>query len=170
MGIVRCAEYLAIWGIISFIVGRLLPKKFSFDKFPFASFKFENNGKIYKKIGISKWQSKVPDMSRIFKKTMPAKKIENRPDAEKIYDMIQETCIAEMVHFVLIFCGIRCFWLWPGKGGAICFLLNLIGNAVFIVIQRYNRPRFVSLLKKQKRIGAFEERKEKPSACLDFKL
>lgn len=165
MGFLSCAEHLAFSGIVFFVLGRILPKKFRFEKFPFAPFEFENGGKIYKKIGISKWQKKVPDMSRIFRKIMPAKKIEKRPEAEEILVMIQETCMAEFVHFMLIISGTVCLGLWPGIGGRVCFYLNTFGNMVFIVIQRYNRPRLVSVLKRKKTAKKKLGEKEGKAEC-----
>lgn len=166
MGILKCIIYLATLGIVSFIVGRIMPKNFNYDKFPFAPFEFENNGKIYKKIGITKWQSKVPDMSRIFRKIMPAKKIEKRPDGQKLYAMVQETCVAEFIHFLLIICGFGCLWIWKGFGGRMCFWLNAVGNMVFIVIQRYNRPRLVSILKRNAAVTTAKGRKESETECV----
>ncbi|MBQ2795872.1 MAG: glycosyl-4,4'-diaponeurosporenoate acyltransferase [Oscillospiraceae bacterium] len=146
----RCAVYFAILGIASFIIGRILPKSiFKHDCFPFSSFDFEKGGKIYKKIGIAKWQSKVPDMSRIFTKIMPPKKLCGTPDKEKLMIMISETCVAEAVHFWLIIFGIGYLFIWPGTGGRICFVLSFFINMVFIVIQRYNRPRLVSVYRKK---------------------
>lgn len=75
MNFLHCFIYLAIIGTITFYVGRILPKSwFNFSSFPYRSFDWENGGKIYDKIKIKKWQNKLPDMSKIFKKLMPAKR------------------------------------------------------------------------------------------------
>lgn len=146
----RCLIYFAVTGILSFIIGRILPKNiFRFDSFPFSPFAFEKDGKIYKKIHIEKWQSHVPDISRVFKKIMPPKKISGIPDGEKFLLMIRETCISESVHFFLIFSGIGYIFLWPGIWGRICFYISAFSNLVFMVIQRYNRPRLVSAYRKR---------------------
>lgn len=146
----RCILYFLIMGILSFLVGRILPKSiFRFDKFPFAPFEFEENGKFYKKFKISRWQSRVPDMSRAFTKIMPPKRLSGTPDKETVILMIEETCIAEAVHFCLILSGIGYIFIWPGLGGRICFYLSVIINIIFIMIQRYNRPRLVSVYRKK---------------------
>ena len=156
----QCVVYFLILGALSFIGGRLWPKScIRWDVFPLAPFEFENNGKIYKKIGIAKWQSHVPDMSRVFTKIMPAKKITGRPKAETLVTMIKETCVAEVTHWLLILFGFGYLAIWHGAGGRICFILSVLVNLVFIVIQRYNRPRFVSLLERKTGAkGSFEER------------
>ncbi len=147
---IRSSVYFLLLGFLSFFVGRLVPKKiFHFDRLPFLPFGFEKNGKIYRKIGIAKWQGHVPDMSRIFKNIMPPKKLFGTPDEESLLIMIKETCVAEAVHFWLIVFGAGYFFIWPGAGGVICFFLSVFINFVFIVIQRYNRPRLVSVYKRK---------------------
>ena len=61
--------------------------------------------------------------------------------------MIQETCVAELVHGLLCLSGLACLKLWPGMGGAIITLLNLVVNLAYVAIQRYNRPRLLRLLR-----------------------
>ena len=132
MRFIYCLCYAAGLGVVSFVLGRLVPKEwFDYTRFPYRSFAFEKGGKIYEAIGIAKWQSRVPDMSRIFPKLMPAKKIPARPDEQTLLVMIRETCAAEATHALLILAGLG--------------LLAIFGNLVFLIIQRYNRPRLVRL-------------------------
>lgn len=143
-----CVQYLAVTGIIAFFLGRLIPKKwFRADKFPFSSFAFEKNGKFYNKFKIRIWQNKVPDMSKILPKIMPAKSISS-DYREKLPRMLQETCVAEFIHVLLCFSGLKCIKLWPGAGGKIIvFLYIVLFNLPYIMIQRYNRPRLLKLNK-----------------------
>ena len=70
--------------------------------------------------------------------------------------MIQETCVAELTHALLCLAGIAVFWIWPGPGGLILFLIDVfLGNLPFILIQRYNRPRLIRLM------AAAERREER---------
>lgn len=152
MGIFYCFIYFLFCGALSFLLGRAFSgMEINFSAFPFRSFPFEKEGRIYQKLKIRKWQAKVPDMSRIFGKIMPEKKLDSKPDEERILVMIRETCIAEAVHFLLILSGAGYLFIWKGAGGIFCFLLNLFGNLVFIIIQRYNRPRFVKILEKYRK-------------------
>ena len=134
-------------GVVSFVLGRLVPKEwFDYTRFPYRSFAFEKGGKIYEAISIAKWQSRVPDMSRIFPKLMPAKKIPARPDEQTLLVMIRETCAAEATHALLILAGLGLLAIWPGAGGILLYLIYaILGNLVFLIIQRYNRPRLVRL-------------------------
>ena len=66
-------------------------------------------------------------------------------------DMLLETCVAELTHAMLIVSGAALLWLWPGVGGiAVYAVYVLLGNVPFIMIQRYNRPRFARLLESAK--------------------
>lgn len=146
----NCAIYLIVTGVLSFVIGRLIPPgKMNWQCFPFQPLHGEQNGLIYKKIGIHRWQDKVPDMSRIFVNLMPQKKIKS-VDQNSLLRMIQETCIAELIHTALCLTGLYCVKLWRGVGGIIFAMLNaVLFNLPFILIQRYNRPRLVRLYQRQ---------------------
>ena len=150
MGFWYCVIYIAVLGVLSFIIGRLLPKGwFHADKFPYKTAAGEQ--KIYQTLRVKSWQSKVPDMSRLFRHIMPAKKM----TAETVADiprMLEETCVAELTHTLLSILGLAMLWLWPGWGGIIVTIIYiLLGNVPFIIIQRYNRPRLQRLYAMQQR-------------------
>ena len=150
MGFWYCVIYIAVLGILSFIIGRLLPKGwFHADKFPCKTAAGEQ--KIYQALRVKSWQCKVPDMSRLFRHIMPAKKM----TAETVADiprMLEETCVAELTHTLLSILGLAMLWLWPGWGGIIVTIIYiLLGNVPFIIIQRYNRPRLQRLYAMQQR-------------------
>lgn len=146
MGFWGCVKYLAATGIVSFIVGRILPKKwFHHDKFPYMLYQFEHEGRLYEKLRIRSWHRKLPDMSRILPKLMPAKRITFN-ETHRLPEMIRETCVAELIHGLLCFAGLHCVSIWQGAGGTLLAMLNILGNLPFILIQRYNRPRLVRLM------------------------
>ena len=146
MAIWKCGNYLVLTEIISFFVGRIIPKRwFSADVFPYRSFAFEQDGKFYDRFKIRFWQKKVPDMSKILPKLMPAKCI-SYDYKEQLPRMLQETCVAEFIHTLLCFSGLYCLKLWPGMGGAaVSVIYILVFNLPYIMIQRYNRPRLMRL-------------------------
>lgn len=153
--LLSCAAYLAVIGIVNFFVGRIIPKGWlNADKFPFKSFKFEKNGKIYDALKVKKWQNRVPDMSRLFRKLMPEKKFSKlKEDAVNLMVMISETCIAELIHVLLFIEGFGCVFLWKGWGWLVTALYNIFGNVTFIIIQRYNRPRLKACAAAAERAG-----------------
>ena len=144
----KCLVYLAAIGAVFFYIGRLLPARwFDSTRFPFRPFAFERDGRIYEKLRIRRWKDKVPDMSRLLPKVMLPKRLPWGAQPERLTLMIQETCIAELIHLILFVLGFACVLIWDGAGGWIVALVyNLLGNVPFILIQRYNRPRLQRLL------------------------
>ena len=150
MGFRHCILYLAFTGILSFLLGRLLPKGlFHTDRFPFLPFAWERQGRIYKKIGVHRWQNRLPDMSRLLPSLMPAKNTSTLKK-EGLERMLQETCVAEFIHGLLMLTGLRCIRLWPGAPGVLLAAANALFNLPFVIIQRYNRPRLLRLRQRKK--------------------
>ena len=144
----NCFEYCAFIAIAAFFIGRILPKRwFHAEMFPYASYSFEKNGKRYDRLHIRKWMNHVPDMSRVFTKWMPAKKMDDNY-RENLPLLIQETCIAEFIHSAEGIAGLYCISIWPGIGGFVLGMLFMLGNLPFICIQRYNRPRMLKIWKR----------------------
>lgn len=162
----KCFWYLAITGIIAFFVGRILPKKwFRPDLFPYRSWTFEKEGRIYDNLKIRRWQNKVPDMSKILPKLMPAKNLSGNY-RERMPRMLQETCVAELIHSLLCVTGLYCLKLWPGVGGIVIVILYIvIFNLPFILIQRYNRPRLMKITKRAQQQIETEVKKGIKAAC-----
>ena len=145
----QCALHASIAGIIMRYIGNLYDRKwFQWDKFPFRPFSWEKSGKLYRKLRVKKWKDRVPDASKRHK-DMYEKKVNIRPDKENLRRLIQETCVAEIVHYQLILLCLPFLKIWPGLGGIICFCLAILGNLVFAIIQRYNRPRLMRILQKE---------------------
>ena len=144
----KCVLFLFSTGILGFVLGRIIPKNwFKWEFYPFKSFPFEQNGKVYAYIGIRFWHDRLPDMSRMLPGLLPPKNLSGNY-RERLPLMIRETCAAEFVHVLLSFCGLYCFGLWKGLGGAVVSALFFIGNLPFVFIQRYNRPRLLKLYEK----------------------
>ena len=146
----RCLTYAAALGVVAFFLGRLFPKRWLHpDRFPFRTYAWED--KLWNALQIRKWQAKVPDMSRLFKKLMPEKKL-TRQTVQDLPLMIGETCVAELTHGLLCFAGLALPAIRPGAGGIIlCIIYIVFGNLPFLLIKRYNRPRLQKLLEKQNR-------------------
>lgn len=147
---ILCFAYAAVLGVLSFFLGRLLPKRWLHpDKFPFRTYAWED--RLWKALQIRKWQAKVPDMSRLFKKLMPEKKL-TQQTVQELPLMIEETCIAELTHGLLCIAGLALLAIWPGIGGIVLTVIYIVfGNLPFLLIQRYNRPRLQKLLARQTR-------------------
>ena len=153
--LISCLIYVAVIGILSQLIGPFLPRRwFHADRFPYRAWAWEKNGRVYNKLGIRRWKDRVPDMSRIAK-NMVAKKLPLDSGCEQMERLVQETCVAELVHALLIVLGLWCLHLWPGIGGVLFWVVSaILGNLTFIGIQRYNRPRLVRLASKARRRSA----------------
>lgn len=151
MRLIHCGIYMLLLGAGAFLLGRLLPKRlFHWDRFPYKSLPFEREGRLYEaKLHISRWQKRAPDMSRLFLKLMPPKRLAKRPTSAQLERMLQETCVAEGTHAALCIAGLGLMKICPGAGGALIYgAYVLLGNLPFMLIQRYNRPRLKLLLEK----------------------
>lgn len=150
-GFLKCFIYLTSVGMLAFFAGRFIPKSWiNPDIFPYKTCRFENDGRFYEQFGVRKWQTKVLDMSKIFPKIIPQKKI-NGDLQDSLPLMIKETCIAELIHWILFIPVLYCLSLWEGLGGVIIVTLYELFNIPYIMIQRYNRPRLINTLKRMKR-------------------
>lgn len=141
-----CIIYFMATGFLGFILGRLLPKSwFLYDGFPYRCAKFERGGALYDKMNIHKWQTKLPDMSRLVPWAMPAKNLKTC-NSSRLLTMIQETCIAEFIHWMLCITGLGSFFILQNPFCVLLYLIYvLVFNIPFIIIQRYNRPRLLHL-------------------------
>lgn len=152
------ATFVILMGIVSHFFGEALPRKFAFEKFPFAPFLWEQDGRIYTKAGVEKWKDRVFDMgktglgtaSKDIKKSSGGRKSLSSEAMEK---MIQETCVAEVTHLFLILTSPVILFICHMPWGLFLWICDVISNLSDIIIQRYNRPRLVrmyhTLLKKE---------------------
>lgn len=148
--------YFIVIGQGCFFIGLALPRNsFNENKFPYKSFKWENSGKFYDRFYVKKWKSKVPDMSIITNKLFP-KKVSTNYTADDFDRLVKESCVAEMIHYVLCVLSVGFYNIWKGWTGVVLSFLYFLGNIPFVMIQRYNRPNFESL---RDRLRVREERK-----------
>lgn len=135
-----------IAGVLTLLLGIPVPRHiFRADRFPFKTYAFEKDGEIYKKLLVHKWKDIVPDASKVITK-MAKKRINKNADRDALERLVQETCVAEIVHWILIILTpVYCAGI-PLGFGILFSVLYALGNLVFIIIQRYNRPRFEKIL------------------------
>jgi cardiolipin synthase len=148
----RFASIVGTVGIPAFFLGEKLPRSvFDPDRFPYRSFAWEKEGRIYDKLGIQKWKTRIPDMSKYI--TRPFSKQGNMMrDPNHLRRLVKETCSAEFVHWALIVAS-PVFPILMEEFGLLSMLVYIVGNLLFVIIQRYNRPRI------QKIIQRIEKRK-----------
>ena len=143
----RMASIVGIIGIAAFFIGESIPRSlYDYRRFPFKCYKWERNGEIYVRLGVRWLKSHSIDMSSIMPKAFPKQNTMSR-DKAHLVRLVQEMCNAELVHWILMFLS-PVFWLliegWYGVAIAIGYALSNLGD---IMIQRYNRPRIVMIIK-----------------------
>lgn len=150
---------LGIVGFVGFCCGELTPRKWiRYDRFPFREYPFEKGGQLYSFLRVPKWKDKLPVMSTYVNGVFSKKTIEQSRTSEYFERFVIETCIAESVHVALMIGGFIVVPIFHNAWGVIAGILYMLGNLPFVLIQRYNRPRFRVLLERQRQI---EERKRR---------
>ena len=146
-GFWRAALYAAALGVLAHPVGQALPRRwFDPHQAPYRCRDWEKGGRVYNKLHIRRWKDRLPDMSRLMP-DMVRKDLGSDPAV-----LVQETCVAECVHWALTLLSAGIFFLWRSGWAALLWLVyNVLGNVSFIVIQRYNRPRLQKLAEKTRR-------------------
>ena len=143
------SAYVAGLGILSNLAAKDIKITWKADRFPFALWPWEKDGKLFRALRVRKWKDRVPDMSKILP-FLPNKEIKSEPSGVQAEQLVQETCKAECVHAALIVSSFGILAFWRDKWAALFLsVYNLLGNLPFIIIQRFNRPRLVRLAKKK---------------------
>lgn len=143
---------VGIGGAASFVLGESLPRKWFSAEMPFfRCYSWEKGGRFYQKLGVHKWKDHMPDMSRIVP-GMVKKKAALAHTPENMSRLVQELCVAELVHWLLIiFVSPLAALTLGGVAGIAAGILYALGNLVFVIIQRYNRPRLYEIQKRMEK-------------------
>lgn len=162
-GLIECVQtfmttvvVLMLIGPIGFVLGELFPRRWvHYDRFPFNEFRWEKDGELYRRLRVNEWKDRVPDMSNVFKWMFPKRSLGQVRTSAYFERFVQETCVAEAVHVVLMIAGFSVYlFVFKNAWGLIASILYALGNLPFVLIQRYNRPRFRLLLERQRQIDA----------------
>lgn len=122
-------------------VGKVTKQSFNYESFWFKEKGFEK--KLYKAIGVKKWKGKMPSYNS---ETYMMKEI---PLAEVINTM----CRNEVIHEVIALLSFVPISFSAAFGEFAVFVITSIlaclFDLIFVVMQRYNRPRVVRLMLRQ---------------------
>ena len=125
------------------LVGTLIPNRFDPKSRWFQLHKAEIT--LYKKMRVKYWKDHLPTYDpRLFSL-----------QDNTLAGIVKNTCQAEVVHEVIIACSFLPIWACLIWGEFWVFattsLVAAILDSVFVILQRYNRPRLMRLLEKQQR-------------------
>ncbi len=137
------------WLVVMFFAGTIVhfipPEFYNPENFLFKPRKFEFGGKLYSKIFlIKKWKDKLPEGGEFFNfNPFNKKHLQKKRDLDYLNRFILETCRAELVHLIpILLYPISLLWN-PYPINLYVFIFFLITNVPFLIIQRYNRIRFL---------------------------
>lgn len=145
--------------IVRLVIGTLIDVAFD-NQFDGSKSWFEDSDAeraFYKLIGVRKWKNKLPTFDSA------AFSIKNH----SLEDLVGTSCQAEVVHEVNIAASLLAMlfaipfgsmWLF-----ALTSILGALVDLVFVIVQRYNRPRLMRAAERQRRI--FFEKLAYEEAC-----
>lgn len=110
---------------------------------------FEN--KIYKLMRVRKWKKYIPTYSP-----------ETFDTSQKsVKEIVGATCQAEIVHEVIMVLSLLPIALIPFLGSAAAFIitsvLSMMIDCVFVILQRYNRPKLVKVMERFQTLKSSEQ-------------
>ncbi|MGL5977702.1 MAG: hypothetical protein ACRCZJ_01740 [Erysipelotrichaceae bacterium] len=142
--------WLLIQGGSGFLVNFIPQSAFSPHGFWFRSASWEQSGRIYDTyFKIHKWKSLVPDAGAWMKRGF-AKASLQHPKQQNYLVFAQETCRAEALHLFCI-ASTPLFYLFLEPSVVVwMWIYAIVVNLPCILIQRYNRPRLLTIANRKK--------------------
>lgn len=74
---------------------------------------------------------------------------------KNICEIVEASCQAEIIHEIIMVFSLLPIILIPFLGGNIAIILTsilaMLFDSLFVIIQRYNRPRIIKLIEKYKK-------------------
>lgn len=149
--VINLSIFLIFSETISLIFTILPRRMFDYTKWFFRDRKWENGGEIYQKVfKIKVWKKLMPELSDFLKFIFPKRHIKafNR---KYLSDYLSESCRAELTHWNIFFSSFL-FSFWTDTiMTAIFVFIAFILNMPFIIMQRYNRPRIIKLVREHEK-------------------
>lgn len=125
---------------VGYIVNAIMKNKADHKNVWFREKGFED--KLYKLIRVQKWKKFIPTYDP---DTFDARK-------RTVNELIGASCQAEIVHEVIMLLSLLPIALIRFWGSAAAFIitsvLSMLIDCVFVILQRYNRPRLVRVMKR----------------------
>ena len=125
------------------IVGCIVPNRFDPNAKWFQPSKLETA--FYKKLKLKHWKDHMPTYNPSLFSL----------EANSLGQIAKNMCQAEVVHEVIILCSfLPMLFIIPWGEFWVFFITSLVAaifDSIFVMLQRYNRPRIMKLLKYQSR-------------------
>lgn len=137
-----CAYHFLMRLSVGYIIHAVFRNRMNVNRRWFRSLRFEAG--LYARLGVGKWKRYLPTYAP---DTFS-------PREHSWEELAQATCQAEVVHEVIMVLSFVPLALIPRFGSAAVFILTSVMAAcidlAFVILQRYNRPRILTLARKQR--------------------
>lgn len=154
-----------LWGAIhlsvSYLMLKVKDKHYKNTSLDLKTYPFEKEGTFWQRYThVKRWKDQLPEGSTYFKSSYDKSSLQDtsRETIEKFYI---ETNRAELTHWLTMLMAPIVLIFNPRWTYSIHIIYAIISNLPFIIIQRYNRPRFKKILKRQDDLNAKQTR-DKP--------
>lgn len=141
-----------LWGmlhlLVSFFMFKVKDKHYKDTPLDLRSYPFENEGMFWEKLTrVKRWKDQLPEGSTFFKSSYDKSMLQDhtRKTIDKFYI---ETNRAELTHWITMLLTPIVLIFNPRWTYGIHIMYAILSNLPFIIIQRYNRPRFKKILKR----------------------
>lgn len=128
--------------LVGYIVDRIMHNKVDYYKKWYHSLPFET--KLYKFLRVKEWKDKMPTYNI---DTFSFKK-------HTLEEIVQSMCQSEIVHETIALLSLLPIGLIPIFDADLVFIITsilaCIIDMMFVIMQRYNRPRLIKLIEKRK--------------------
>ncbi|MBR6743731.1 MAG: hypothetical protein IKM00_00735 [Clostridia bacterium] len=131
------------------VINAIMNNKADYNNIWFREKRFEK--KLYRLIRVRKWKKYLPTYS---------------PDTfdtrrKTVSEIVGATCQAETVHEVIMVLSLLPIILIPVSGGAaaliITSVLAMLFDSLFVILQRYNRPKLIRIMGRFQKISSKEQ-------------
>lgn len=144
--------WLFVQGLVGFISAHIPKRLINPQRKIYQTRKWEKEGSVYQRwFHIKDWKPLIFDAGRIFQKDFHKDHVDVN-DPQHLERWIMETCRAEWCHWVTFIFIFPLFSFNPPGLMYIWILYDALLNLVPIIVQRYNRPRLMRLLKRLTRL------------------
>ena len=134
------AYHFAMRLAVGAFVNLIMKNKANHNSVWFREKSFEK--KLYNLLRVRKWKKYIPTYSP---DTFDTSK-------KTVKEIVGATCQAEIVHEVIMVLSLLPIFAIPFLGGAVAFIttsfLSMLIDFAFVILQRYNRPRLVRVMKR----------------------
>jgi hypothetical protein len=126
------------------IVNLIMKNKADHNNLWFRPKGFEN--KLYRLLRVRRWQKHIPTYSP---ETFDTGK-------KNVKEIVGATCQAELVHEIIMLLSLLPIALIPLFGAGAVFIitsvLSMLFDSLFVILQRYNRPKLVRVMERFERL------------------